>query len=283
MSLTANAIKGVRFVVNPGIVANALSCMLYITARAIRVRKNVALMNLRIAYPDKDDRWRKEILKKLYFHLSLSIVEFLSLTKNPSLVAKWVTRVEGEEYLTDIAKKGRGLVLLAGHIGNWELLAAWLAHRGYPLVAGIRDPNDVHVSELLSSYRKKLGVDTIPKKKILLKGVKLLRQGKFIGVLADQDGGREGLKLSFMGKEASTVGGPAALSLIAGVPVVPITSYRVAPFKHEVLVLPPIEPYATMPRDDAIMKMTQRYNEILEGFIKLHPEQWLWFHRRWRA
>lgn len=283
MSLTANVIKGVHFVVNPGIVADTLSYMLYITARSIRVRKNVALMNLKIAYPDKDDRWRKEILKKLYFHLSLSIVEFLSLTKNPSLVAKCVTRVEGEEYLTDIAKKGRGLVLLTGHIGNWELLAAWLAHRGYPLVAGVRDPNDVHVSELLSSYRKKLGVDTIPKKKILLKGVKLLRQGKFIGVLADQDGGKEGLKLSFMRKEASTVGGPAALSLIAGVPVVPITSYRVAPFKHEVLVLPPIEPYATMPRDDAIMKMTQRFNEILEGFIKLHPEQWLWFHRRWRA
>ena len=221
-------------------------------------------------------------MKKLYCNLSLSVMEFLILTKNPKVVSKWVTKVEGEEHLENLSKSGRGAVLLTAHMGNWELLAAWLACKGYPLVAGVRDPNDVHVSKLLACYRKALGVETIPKKSLLLKGAKLLKQGKFIGILADQDGGTDGIMVSFMGKVASTVGGPAALSLLTKAPVVPIVSYRIAPYEHEILVLPPIEPLYELPREEAIGEMTIKFNDILEGFIRRSPEQWLWLHRRWR-
>lgn len=283
MSVMASLIKGAHLLVKPGIRANILTCLLYNMARLVGIRKEVALMNLKIAYPDSSPAWRKEVLRKLYYHLALSVMEFLALTKNPSAVLEWVTRVEGEEYLKSMTETGKGVVLLTGHMGNWELLAAWLIYKGYPLVAGVRDPDNVHISELLASYRGMLGVETIPKKRLLLRGAKLLKQGKFIGILADQDGGKDGINVSFMGKVASTVGGPAALSLLVKAPVVPIVSYRVAPFKHEVLVLPPIEPLCDLSRDDAIKKMTEMFNELLECFVKKHPEQWLWLHRRWRS
>ena len=282
MSVVATAIKGVHFLVKPGISANILAYLLYRLACTFGIRRNVALTNLGIAYPESDPSWRREVVKKLYFNLSLSVMEFLILTKNPKAVSKWVTKVEGEEHLENLSKSGRGAVLLTAHMGNWELLAAWLVHRGYPLVAGVRDPNDVHVSKLLACYREALGVQTIPKKSLLLKGAKLLKEGKFIGILADQDGGTDGIRVSFMGKVASTVGGPAALSLLTKAPVVPIVSYRVAPYEHEIMVLPPIEPPGGLPRDEAIKEMTIKFNHILESFIKTHPEQWLWLHRRWR-
>ena len=282
MSVVATAIKGVHFLVKPGISANILAYLLYRLACTFGIRRNVALTNLGIAYPESDPSWRREVVKKLYFNLSLSVMEFLILTKNPKAVSKWVTKVEGEEHLENLSKSGRGAVLLTAHMGNWELLAAWLACKGYPLVAGVRDPNDVHVSKLLAYYRKALGVETIPKKSLLLKGAKLLKQGKFIGILADQDGGTDGIRVSFMGKVASTVGGPAALSLLTKAPVVPIVSYRIAPYEHEILVLPPIEPLYELPREEAIREMTIKFNDILEGFIRRSPEQWLWLHRRWR-
>ncbi len=282
MSVVATAIKGVHFLVKPGISANILAYLLYRLACTFGIRRNVALTNLGIAYPESDPSWRREVVKKLYCNLSLSVMEFLILTKNPKAVSKWVTKVEGEEHLENLSKSGRGTVLLTAHMGNWELLAAWLACKGYPLVAGVRDPNDVHVSKLLAYYRKALGVETIPKKSLLLKGAKLLKQGKFIGILADQDGGTDGIRVSFMGKVASTVGGPAALSLLTKAPVVPIVSYRIAPYEHEILVLPPIEPLYELPREEAIREMTIKFNDILEGFIRRSPEQWLWLHRRWR-
>jgi len=282
MSVVATAIKGVHFLVKPGISANILAYLLYRLACTFGIRRNVALTNLGIAYPESDLSWRREVVKKLYCNLSLSVMEFLILTKNPKVVSKWVTKVEGEEHLENLSKSGRGAVLLTAHMGNWELLAAWLACKGYPLVAGVRDPNDVHVSKLLACYRKALGVETIPKKSLLLKGAKLLKQGKFIGILADQDGGTDGIMVSFMGKVASTVGGPAALSLLTKAPVVPIVSYRIAPYEHEILVLPPIEPLYELPREEAIREMTIKFNDILEGFIRRSPEQWLWLHRRWR-
>lgn len=282
MSVVATAIKGVHFLVKPGISANILAYLLYRLACTFGIRRNVALTNLGIAYPESDLSWRREVVKKLYCNLSLSVMEFLILTKNPKVVSKWVTKVEGEEHLENLSKSGRGAVLLTAHMGNWELLAAWLACKGYPLVAGVRDPNDVHVSKLLACYRKALGVETIPKKSLLLKGAKLLKQGKFIGILADQDGGTDGIRVSFMGKVASTVGGPAALSLLTKAPVVPIVSYRIAPYEHEILVLPPIEPLYELPREEAIGEMTIKFNDILEGFIRRSPEQWLWLHRRWR-
>jgi len=282
MSVVATAIKGVHFLVKPGISANILAYLLYRLACTFGIRRNVALTNLGIAYPESDLSWRREVVKKLYCNLSLSVMEFLILTKNPKVVSKWVKKVEGEEHLENLSKSGRGAVLLTAHMGNWELLAAWLACKGYPLVAGVRDPNDVHVSKLLACYRKALGVETIPKKSLLLKGAKLLKQGKFIGILADQDGGTDGIMVSFMGKVASTVGGPAALSLLTKAPVVPIVSYRIAPYEHEILVLPPIEPLYELPREEAIGEMTIKFNDILEGFIRRSPEQWLWLHRRWR-
>ncbi len=282
MSVVATAIKGVHFLVKPGISANILAYLLYRLACTFGIRRNVALTNLGIAYPESDPSWRREVVKKLYCNLSLSVMEFLILTKNPKAVSKWITKVEGEEHLENLSKSGRGAVLLTAHMGNWELLAAWLAYKGYPLVAGVRDPNDVHVSKLLACYRKALGVETIPKKSLLLKGAKLLKQGKFIGILADQDGGADGIMVSFMGKVASTVGGPAALSLLTKAPVVPIVSYRIASYEHEILVLPPIEPLYELPREEAIGEMTIKFNDILEGFIRRSPEQWLWLHRRWR-
>lgn len=109
-----------------------------------------------------------------------------------------------------------------------------------------------------------------------------IREGAFVGFLADQAGSENELKLPFMGKLCYTVGGPAALSLLTGVQVVPVAAYRLKPFRHKVIVDAPLTPRCDLPRNQAISVMTEQANAILEGMILRHPEQWLWFHRRWR-
>jgi KDO2-lipid IV(A) lauroyltransferase len=86
-----------------------------------------------------------------------------------------------------------------------------------------------------------------------------------------------------MGEMCSTPGGPAALSHLASVPIIPLVSYRINPFEHEVHIYPPLPEPESSSRSERIELVTGEANRILEEMIKKHPEQWLWLHRRWKS
>jgi len=246
-------------------------------------RRKVALENLSMAFPDKDEAWRKRTLRLCYRHLAWSVVEYLCLVKAPEQVGNWFVSVDGEEILRKLRKSGKGAILLTGHIGNWELFAGWLADKGYPIHAIVRPPNDADVAAMLEGFRAKVGLNTFSKYNIMLGAAKLARKGAFMAILADQDGGNEGIQVPFMGENCSTPGGPAALSHLAGVPIIPVVSYRIAPYKHEIHILPPLDDAPDIKnRSERIKHITADANRILEMMIRKHPEQWLWLHKRWK-
>lgn len=169
--------------------------------------------------------------------------------------------------------------MLTGHIGNWELLGAWLCQKGYPMYAVVQRNEDPETEALIEESRRRIGLKTLSKSFGLRGVVKALRQGAVVGLLADQHGGE--LTVDFMGHPARTFTGPAVFSLLTGAPIVPVVSFRRAPFRHEVVALPPL----ALPRGDRdaqIEALTVEANELLEGLVRRHPEQWLWLHRRWR-
>jgi KDO2-lipid IV(A) lauroyltransferase len=102
-------------------------------------------------------------------------------------------------------------------------------------------------------------------------------------LLADQDARQSGIFVNFFGRPASTVRGPAVLSLKYDAPIIPTNIYRIGPFRHHVYYGEPIEPAAFRDREDPTHAMTQAHVSALEGFIRQHPEQWLWMHRRWKT
>lgn len=283
MSIQTRILEGLCSFTSIGWRASLVSRALSIILDIAGPRRAVALDNISVLYPEKDLAWRKEFLKKVYDYLAWSVAEYMSLMDEPETVLEWVTEVSGEEYLQELRDSGRGAIILTGHIGNWEILAAWLCARGYPLQAITRDPNNAAVAEITNRCRTRIGLVSIPKDKVL-SAAKAARRGKFVGVLADQDGGRSGLKLPFWGKQCSTVTGPAVLSLTAGVPVIPVFSYRLRPFEHKVVIRPPLAMSlgSGLSREERIREITLMCNREIEKGIISFPHQWLWLHRRWR-
>ena len=282
MTLQGTILRRLYAFVSPGWRSSVVAGFIGEVASLLSPRKKVALENLSRAFPNRDSAWKKEVLSSCYHHLAWSIVEFMCLAKMPDRVGDWFVSVSGEDTLKRLRAEGKGAILLTGHIGNWELLAGWFANKGYPIHAIVRPPNDIEVASILEEFRARVGLKTFSKYNIMLGAARLAKKGAFMAILADQDGGNGGIHVPFMGESCSTPGGPAALSHLAGVPIIPVVSYRISPFRHEVHIYEPLGEPDIKDRSGRIEYITAEANIILEKMIREHPEQWLWLHRRWK-
>ncbi|HPR90291.1 MAG: lysophospholipid acyltransferase family protein [Synergistaceae bacterium] len=250
--------------------------------KCIRPRNAVARENLRMVFPEASEEWIRDIVKKLYEHLAWMVAEYLALLREPQQVLEWCEYVEGKAVLDELKQAGRGAIILTGHVGNWELLAAWLAQSGYPLTAVVRNPDDPNLSEMITAYRTRMGVGSFEKHFVMKEAVRFAKRGGFLGLLPDQAWNATGVMTRFLGHNCYTAGGPAAMAHLARVPVVPVVSYRIAPFRHKVIISSPVPMAEGLDRDDSIQENTERMNKIIEEMILRAPEQWLWLHRRWK-
>jgi len=266
----------------PGWRARCVAAFFSSGLRVLRPRRCVAEENLRMVYPQASQEWIRDTVKKVYTHISWMVAEYLSLLRDPRQVLDWVEIVEGKEILDELKSAGRGAIIITGHVGNWELLAAWLAQSGYPLTAVVRNPDDRELSEMISAYRTRMGVGTFEKHFVMKDAVRFARKGGFLGLLPDQAWNITGIRTRFLGHFCYTAGGPAAMAHLAGVPVVPVVSYRLAPFRHKVIISPPVPMAEGLGRNEALQENTERMNTAIETMILRNPEQWLWLHRRWR-
>ncbi len=266
--------RGWRAGLLAGVLAGGLKC--------VRPRGRVAVENLRLAYPEATERWIRATVNGVYEHIAWMTAEYLALVKAPSQALDWIVTVKGKEILDQVKSAGSGAIILTGHIGNWELLAAWLAQSGYPLSAVVRNPDDEDLAELISAYRSGVGVGVFEKKFVMKDAVRFARNGGFLGLLPDQAWNTTGVSSRFLGSTCYTARGPAAIARLSGAPVVPVVSYRIAPFKHEVRICEPLPMVKTQDSEESLRENTARMNRALEKMILARPEQWLWLHRRWR-
>ena len=282
MGWKKNVMKSVARFSTPGWRADSLAGFLHFALTCTRPRGREALANLALAYPESGADFREGVLREVYRHLAWMAAEYLALQEDPAMCLSWVRQVHGEEHLLDAVDAGKGAIILTGHLGNWELLAAWLCQRGYPLTAIVRDPEDPDYRSTVAEFRTRVGLKTLPKKANMKAAVDLLRRGGFLGILSDQLAGRhEGLKVPFMGRKVRTFAGVASLGILTGSPILPVFSYREAPFIHRVEIFPPIAVPETGDRKERILELTCRCNQAIEEAIRKAPGQWLWLHRRW--
>lgn len=178
-----------------------------------------------------------------------------------------------------------GYIVLGGHIGNWELLAQWLyLTTTRPLAGAVakRIPNP-HLNRIVERMRAAHGVATIYRDDPPARMLQLLREGKSVGVVPDQDiEDMAGTFVEFMGRPAYTPLGPARLAWAAKVPIVVVALIREGE-RHAVVVNDPIWPDRTRPKTEELVRLTQEWSRQIEAIIRAHPEQWPWFHDRWRT
>lgn len=250
-------------------------------------RKKIVDNNLLLAYPDSPPQWRKDIRSLMYENIAWTITELFELKKNPLQAFLWVKKVHNLEIANELIDSKRGVVFMSGHFGNWELMASWYAQyikkRGHQMYVIAQPIHDKDISDYIDGLRNHCGVDLLSSLMSVQKYVKLLRQGYHISLLNDVAGTGK-MIVPFMGHDATNMPGPAIMSLLSGVPIVPVCMYRNAPFEHELEFFEPIEPPSeSLDREQRIRIVIDECNKAIEKFIRRRPELWFWLHNRWKG
>jgi KDO2-lipid IV(A) lauroyltransferase len=195
-----------------------------------------------------------------------------------------VLRLRGKEHFDRVLARGRGVIFLTGHLGNWEVMGTLAPKLGLP-VTGVGRPieNPLIDAELLA-LRSRFGQRMVEKDGAGVKLLRELRQGHTIALMTDQHAGSTGLRVPFFHAPASTFTFIASLARRLDVPLLPIFS-RCGARPHEVdaVIEPPIEPDPSLPEDEDAFRMTLAFHRRLEAAIRAAPGQYLWFHKRWKA
>lgn len=265
--------------IEPGWRANTLAACLGVPLRLIGPRAAVAMKNIDVVFPELSRAEKKTILRQSYDNMIWTGIETLAQQRDPAVRLTWIEEVEGREHFTDGLTGGRGIIGLAGHIGNWELAASILS-AGVKITAVIRHSDNAFYSELIDTMRARAGVKTLDKREPMIRGVSVLRRNETFGIMPDQYGGPEGIKVPFFGVETSTLPGPAVFAYLTGAPIIPIQLIRLEPFKFKMIIDPPVQWRKLEDRESTIRDITVKVNQCLEKMVRRAPGQWLWQHRR---
>jgi KDO2-lipid IV(A) lauroyltransferase len=251
-------------------------------------RRNVVLGNLRRVFGQVlCERDIRRLAQACCAHFARFLLEFLRLSLMSVERRKAWVRVENIEVPIRAGEKGKGILLLTGHFGNWEVatvagLAQFPQYRH--LFHFVRRPlKPLWLNNLITRRFQRSGFGTLPKHGSLDAILELLAGGAILGYVFDQHaGGSDGIAVDFLGHPASTFKSLAVLALNTGAPVVPACCWREPDGAHVLRfeeVLPLIECEEI---GEAIRRNTQSYNAALERMLLRHPEQWIWMHRRWK-
>ena len=191
--------------------------------------------------------------------------------------------IDGEEILRRGMSEGKGVIVPTGHIGNWELLAAYLAVKGYPVSVVAKSLKDPRLNQLLLRSRESVGIQNIDRSSGGHKVLRALREGRILGILMDQDTSVKGMFTDFLGKNAFTPTGPAELAVRTAAPLIPIRLVMTSDKRYNINVGQPLEAPGDIGEDKSIEMLTRLCNVYLENQIRKYPAQWVWMHERWKS
>jgi len=247
-----------------------------------RIRRSVAVDNVRRAL-GCDEGTAGSIARRAYMNLGRSMMEFAAFRKLNSRSISELVQVEGSEIFDEVLRVGRGAVLFTGHFGNWELLAARFAGKGYPFHVLVGEQSNHKVDRIINSLRRSQGVEVIYQKAGLRHVLRVLERNGFVAILADQDARRAGVFVSFLGRPASTFREPARLAIRRGCPIICGFIVRKGGGRHVAKIQRPLWPDPDLGEEAAIRDLTQRYTSVLESFVREYPDHYFWAHRRWKT
>ena len=251
--------------------------------RPLGIRRGIVERQVAAAFPERAPAAVADISRGAYRHLGRSTIESALL---PSIgrekVLELVETVDGWEILEAAMAPGRGVILVTGHIGNWELGGAYIAARGLPVGAIVRRMSNPLFERYLNDTRRAIGAEVIHDADAVRRAPRALREGKMIAFLADQ--GVKGLASTFVpffGRPAKTPRGPAVFALRMQLPVVFGAAIRQpnGRFRFSFESIPVSE---TGDRDADVDRIVANYTQVLERWVRTAPEQYFWHHRRWR-
>jgi len=267
----------------PGPLLRASGTLLGLTFYTVdRAHRRIAQRNLATAFPSRSASERRAIARAAFAHFGRLLLELLRFaTLSP---AQMLARAEfdGEERARLAYAQGKGVLFITGHFGFWELHAMVHAVKIRPIGVLARALDNPHLDRLLEHIRQRTGNTVIYRSGTIRRVMRTLQGGEGVAVLIDQHiMGRDAIYVDFFDRPAATTSAVAALALRTGAPVVPVFALPLGGGRYRMIYEHPIEP----PRPDsadAVREFTQRCTDVLEMYVRRHPDLWLWMHRRWR-
>lgn len=244
--------------------------------------RNVAIDNLKAAYGDQmSEQQVRSTAKRVFRHFARGLFEFFYLTSLRPDQLDQLADIEGEENARSVLSEGKGCITITAHYGNWELMARKMVLRGYKVNVIARDSDDPGMTGIGRKLRESGGYKVYDKDQPLIGAFRALKRNEILAILPDQNDST-GIFVDFFGRPASTATGPAVLSLRSGAPLVPCFCARDSNGKYKVTIHPRIQFESTGDEQADVHELTALITAAIEQEIRLHPEQWLWLHDRWK-
>lgn len=253
--------------------------------------RRLAIRNISLIYgKEKSKKELQEMARRTFIHASYFGWETVYLYVNGrggKAMDDLIKKVEGLEHLKMAMARGKGVVGLGAHLGNFSLLGVKLDTLGFPNTAIMRQMRDKKLESLFSTMKSRFGQHWIPKlpvSRAIKESIAWLRQGKILIIHVDQRTGTgKGIKVDFMGVPTPTPTGAAVFALKTGATVLPIVNILDGNGFYKLTIGEEVPVIKTGDYKKDIFVNTVSFNKVIEKYIRQYPDQWFWFHNRWKG
>lgn len=249
--------------------------------------RRTAAINLRLAFPDKTEEERRELVRECFDSLGRQLGLFSQFASRSPQELQDMIEPSGFEHL-DAAQKtyGNRIILVTAHLGAWELTSIAFSFLGHPMTIPVRRIDNPRIEQLVDRYRSRFGNTTLDKLTAARMMVKILRSGnRRIGLLPDLNTlDDEAIFIDFFGVPAATNFVVAKLALRTNALLMPVFApWNEEKKKYLLMVTPPLAPQSTGDEDADVRRLTTELALTIENQIRQYPGQWLWIHKRWKT
>jgi len=247
--------------------------------------RRAGVRNLEMALPQLSPEAKGKILKGVYIHLGWQLVEFCRMTRyTPENTRNWM-RTEGLEHYLAAQASGKGVLVITGHLGAWELSSFYHSLMGHPMGMVIRRLDNRKLDDYVNRIRCAHGNFVLSKDDFGRGLLTTMREGQAVGILMDTNmTPPQGEFVKFFGIDACTGTGLAHIARKTDAAVLPgFMLWEPAEKKYVLRFGPQVEMPQTEDVAADILEGTQRCTSVLESWIRRYPDQWLWIHRRWKT
>ncbi|MGH9771919.1 MAG: lysophospholipid acyltransferase family protein [Candidatus Acidiferrales bacterium] len=247
--------------------------------------RRAAMFNLQLAFPDWADGERRRVARRMIRQVGWMAGEFSQFPRYSRERIEKIVALDGLENFDAARRRGKGVLFLTGHMSAWELAPFAFALYGHALHFLVRPINNRRVDALINRYRCLSGNRPIEKNRSARAILKVLGEGGTVGILSDHNTSlEEGVFVNFFGVPASTTAGLARIALRTDAAVVPGFLFWDAERRIYRLRFEPAVELARTDNEEAdVRENTARFTRVIEEYVRTHPDQWLWVHKRWKT
>ncbi len=242
-------------------------------------------LNLRLAFPEKSTAERQQILRKLYRNLGWLLAEFCQMPRYTPETTRSFIRYDGLEHYLAARDEGKGVLILTGHLGAWELSSFYHSLMGYPMSIVIRRLDNPLVDSLVNHIRCLHGNQVLHKDDFARGLLASMRRGETVGILMDTNmTPPQGSFVDFFGQSACTGTGLARIAMKTGARVLPgFLLWEEATQQYVLRFGAPLCLAASGDVEADVIANTALFTRVIEDYVRQYPDQWLWVHRRWKT